>query len=1594
MTSNFSKGSKFKPMNPPTMAIKKDARTIISNDEGGVEKNNVPNKNKNKLLSTLEKPLELIKIPNPTLITTTLQNTHEIPQNVINNTFYEKYIHNAMVNIRKGSEKYFENLGVKYNIQSSTNPHNELAQERAYLENLARKYLQYSPITGLFRRKMADIGGSCRGTTYGLTLKTGNEFINRPILPDQPQDISRYNNLQAAMVLGSDHYNWCSCLQNDICTHIREFNPDDLLMTHTAYYLDLEKIISSFLDKDHIIHLVLHIFNPNRNKSSLSIGGLEQCQWEINEKNGMREVTFTARGNADYKHNTILSGLYEKDNVKLAEGIFANTIYSFQHENDKHAYVQIVSTNQTRNPNFKFQFKDVYENHSVNRKVRLCKESFVANGMYKILSTMEEAPEGELRLIQCCDVNANKNEYVIMKRIGTTLQSIKFYRDAHLTDIFKTFTLTMEMEQSSFCITTEVYNQVLRKIVAANVIDTNTITSYFTDYWRRTSQTADFNLATPFIVDVMHTALEHHLRITQVSNSLLVQALNEAKQGKFTENPGIFKSLYLDALAQDLNPRSGELFDTHVNDIFINKKTTIKNSKEKRNPPQESSKSYADYEETREFSSTFNNNNKEKNSLNLHFNKPYLHSFHGYEEAFYSLDSEFFVPLTASHEYDYLSVNNTDSMQFDSEYSSENGELSTAIIDHTKKNKLDDNLMVPQEVLDQQAKNDFKEMEKNRENWQPQNNTKFSLGFCGVNDGNISMKKEKEITSITTNKLKQDEVFHKTTCVPKELYDKFLIKQIDHPKDTVNTQIQDTSYEALKKRCKHQDNKGTMLKFPLMTDDRLNFISYHNCDLNLFVAASRTLMPGPVPSLPMIEKYIVFIEKNFFPKIEEILRDFKYDANAWFNTLNAKQQREVKIYFTDVEKRKEITCEPVDSFVKNEAQKPGDKARMIGGPKASTKFTLGPVINALAHYLKKINGWGVGKNYEEKAQFFMQCEEKGYLKSVTTDVSGLDQSHNPILKTFWSKILNLIIDKIDHVPRETFIQHFNPQITVCNYTTNKLEKSAQLCTTRTKHKLASGKPYTTILNTTMILSILEFTHEIGKLGPLVCSTSGDDSVAFYPDYIQDATIVDAYSRVFNSDSNRGVPNGLGLVLKYMRIGRLTDATPCSTAAFKCYDHYKIVRPLDRVLLQLPAAKNMEGLSAEQQKIYKTVVALGEEQWGAGLPIIDTIIKKLKCDPSITLDNLPSKQGDVREKIPCNEEIFNEVYNNVNTSDKAIRILEYIGKDQFHSFMTKQDKICKYCPDNYKIHLEKVYDLQEDDIIELENNISKCTYNSRLDSFIPSKIYENGSKYYEKLNVPMQFDAKKQMIDYYKCYAEEISKTVRTSLKYAHNKTHFLVKFGEKGVVGVIGLLAALAGKVYHRDPILKMIELGLNTLPVSYEDEIYQGTIKDVPVAKILAWLEECNGSPLFIKEANALLCNIEDNSDLNLEIEIQPDGKHSREEIIERQLQEENYDPRIENLDRIPRKLLKNRNYVYIGRNQKNSHDVRYGNPFGVGEYGREGAIAKYREWLYSKECTLTTDDIWFLQDKTLICHCKPKKCHGEVLLEYLDDLIAHYDR
>jgi len=88
----------------------------------------------------------------------------------------------------------------------------------------------------------------------------------------------------------------------------------------------------------------------------------------------------------------------------------------------------------------------------------------------------------------------------------------------------------------------------------------------------------------------------------------------------------------------------------------------------------------------------------------------------------------------------------------------------------------------------------------------------------------------------------------------------------------------------------------------------------------------------------------------------------------------------------------------------------------------------------------------------------------------------------------------------------------------------------------------------------------------------------------------------------------------------------------------------------------------------------------------------------------------------------------------------------------------------------------------------------------------------------------------------------------------------------------------------------------------------------------------------------------------------------------------------------------------VYIGRSgavlepgmitQKVTYGY-FGNPFRIGRDGtREEVIAKYKVWFYER---LKTDPefktrIEALKGKTLGCFCVPEKCHGNVIIEYLE--------
>lgn len=72
----------------------------------------------------------------------------------------------------------------------------------------------------------------------------------------------------------------------------------------------------------------------------------------------------------------------------------------------------------------------------------------------------------------------------------------------------------------------------------------------------------------------------------------------------------------------------------------------------------------------------------------------------------------------------------------------------------------------------------------------------------------------------------------------------------------------------------------------------------------------------------------------------------------------------------------------------------------------------------------------------------------------------------------------------------------------------------------------------------------------------------------------------------------------------------------------------------------------------------------------------------------------------------------------------------------------------------------------------------------------------------------------------------------------------------------------------------------------------------------------------------------------------------------------------------------------VYVGRSSL------WGNPYTVGEYGRERALELYRRWVMAPDQEHLRNQMRErLRGKNLVCWCKPAACHADIILEIANE-------
>lgn len=93
--------------------------------------------------------------------------------------------------------------------------------------------------------------------------------------------------------------------------------------------------------------------------------------------------------------------------------------------------------------------------------------------------------------------------------------------------------------------------------------------------------------------------------------------------------------------------------------------------------------------------------------------------------------------------------------------------------------------------------------------------------------------------------------------------------------------------------------------------------------------------------------------------------------------------------------------------------------------------------------------------------------------------------------------------------------------------------------------------------------------------------------------------------------------------------------------------------------------------------------------------------------------------------------------------------------------------------------------------------------------------------------------------------------------------------------------------------------------------------------------------------------------------------------------------------INHAPKGWQMNPEYQYIGRTGHGLNGY-FGNPIALKGAKRGSTLELYRQYLDKR---LSSDETFYrkvmeLKGKTLVCFCKPKPCHGDILIEYIERL------
>lgn len=521
------------------------------------------------------------------------------------------------------------------------------------------------------------------------------------------------------------------------------------------------------------------------------------------------------------------------------------------------------------------------------------------------------------------------------------------------------------------------------------------------------------------------------------------------------------------------------------------------------------------------------------------------------------------------------------------------------------------------------------------------------------------------------------------------------------------------------KNCTDKGKLAVVQILPVL-DTAPKIVYYCNCEMCLYAACKRQLIAVPDPSEKKLNQLQEFMDKTIMPEMRELLKDFHYSYDVWYNHLTAEQQREIDdVKMEDINKR---NCSVFCKGEKQQADNPPPKNRCISALNDNHKYVMGPIIYALEQYMKDFKGYGGGQNWDDLAQTLDEWLESTW-RLVQSDVSGMDRSVKMRLKEIvFNAIYKLVEDKVTHVDIETYRKHAYPVRTVMLAKQFSKDGLIDYGHSSIEATVFSGSCDTTLMNTIVTIILNRFVMEVIlqlKKDEYGLKCKGDDNMGGVPERINNKQLVDAYGQCYyyasdikNMHANLYGKHGFGLTLKFLQCSdHLDDADFCSTNAFYCRDckKHRITRKIDRFVELTPWSAAIIPLSDKQRTAYKNNLHLSNLKWMKGLPIFTELNDKLKGDDK----KMKPIFGNTKKRLPLSA--FDQDWANKMFNKHDDKIYNLFGKSEFYSMRNQTGDIQPCCAKYYKKWLNDKLGLTEQMITIIQNDIlnAKDEYRSML-----------------------------------------------------------------------------------------------------------------------------------------------------------------------------------------------------------------------------------------------------------------------------------------